>query len=107
MDIEKTLYDTFMEQKMANDTINDQLDLVIEECTELIIEIEKSRRGKSSAVSVLEEACDTILTCHTLLLMKGYDDRQIGNMIRYKMERAILEYRKQNMLKGENSHDKQ
>lgn len=107
MEFEKTIYDKFMEQKMANDTINDQLDLVIEECTELIIEIEKSRRGKSSVSSVFEEACDTILTCHVLLMMKGYDDQQIGNMIRYKMERTILEYQKQNMMKGETNHDKQ
>lgn len=103
----KILFDQFMEQKMAHDTILDQLDLVGEEIAELIIEINKGRRGKVSVNTVFEEACDVILTCYTLLRMKGYDDQQIKNLICYKMERTILEYRKQDTLKGETNHDKQ
>lgn len=65
---------------------------VIEECSELIKELAKSRRGKDNEEDVIAEACDVLTTVLVLLrIMRTPDDVILNNII-YKCNRAITRF---------------
>lgn len=64
-------------------------DFVIEECSELIKEISKKKRGKSNDDELFEEACDVLLTVMSMLYVQGYTGLQIMQEIDEKSCAAV------------------
>ncbi|MCI8921504.1 MAG: GNAT family N-acetyltransferase [Acutalibacter sp.] len=60
-----------------------------EECAELIKELMKEQRGKGSRESLVEEACDVLLTTAILLKKHGVEKDEIENRIRFKASKAL------------------
>lgn len=67
---------------------------VIEECSELIKELMKKQRGKSSEKNILAEACDVLTTTFVLLTQYGASREYVKEQILYKCNRALERYRK-------------
>lgn len=66
-----------------------QLTLVEEECTEILKEICKLRRGKGKRENLVGEAIDVITTSLVFLKQMGYLSELIESDIRYKLNYAI------------------
>ncbi len=64
-----------------------------EECAELIKELMKEQRGKGSRESLVEEACDVLLTTAILLKKHGVEKDEIENRIRFKASKALERWR--------------
>lgn len=62
---------------------------VIEECSELIKELTKGRRGKGSEKDVLAEACDVLTSVFVLLRLMHASEDYILDSIIYKCNRAV------------------
>ena len=67
---------------------------VIEECAELIKELMKKQRGKSSEKDILAEACDVLTTTFVLLTQYGVSKDYVKAQILYKCNRALDRYHK-------------
>lgn len=67
---------------------------VIEECSELIKELMKKRRGKGSVKDILEEACDVLTTVFVLLNQYEVPEDVVKAQILYKCNRALERYRR-------------
>ena len=67
---------------------------VVEECSELIKELTKQQRGKSSNEKVVDEACDVLLTTIVLLKQLHVSEEDICNNLQYKLQRALDRYNK-------------
>ena len=65
--------------------VTSQLDMVIEECSELINAIEKYRRGRVGEVDIITEVADVRIMIEQLYIMFGRD--KIENEIDRKLER--------------------
>ena len=65
----------------------------LEECAELIKELMKEQRGKGSRESLVEEACDVLLTTAILLKKHGVEKDEIENRIRFKASKALERWR--------------
>lgn len=68
---------------------NDQTVMVEEECSEIIKEICKIRRGKGSDEALCEEICDIIACGLSCLAQKGYDFDRAETYIEGKYQRVI------------------
>ncbi len=66
---------------------------VIEECSELIKELMKQRRGKSCEKDIVAEACDVLTTVFVMLMQCGVTADFVKDQILYKCSRAIERYR--------------
>jgi NTP pyrophosphatase (non-canonical NTP hydrolase) len=53
-----------------------QLDMVIEECLELALEVQRDKRGRTDADKVAEEAADVFIVLHQLIEIVGEDKVQ-------------------------------
>lgn len=62
---------------------------VIEECSELIKELTKKRRGKGNDSAVVDEACDVLTTILVLLHDLGVSNELIVVNIIFKCTRAV------------------
>lgn len=67
---------------------------VIEECSELIKELMKKRRGKGSEKDIVAEACDVLTTTFVLLTQYGISKEYVKAQILYKCNRALDRYQK-------------
>lgn len=66
-----------------------QLTLIEEECTEILKEICKLRRGKGEREDLVGEAIDVITTSLVFLKQMGHSSELIESQIRYKLNYAI------------------
>ena len=64
-----------------------------EGCAELIKELMKEQRGKGSRESLVEEACDVLLTTAILLKKYGVEKDEIESRIRFKASKALERWR--------------
>lgn len=64
---------------------------VIEECSELVKEFMKSKRGRDNRDKIVEEACDVLTTIFVLLTEMEISSEYIESVMRYKLQRAIDE----------------
>jgi len=62
---------------------------VIEECSELIKELTKKRRGKGNDSAIVDEACDVLTTVMVLLHDLGVSEKQVIDNIVFKCSKAI------------------
>lgn len=76
--------------KVAEMNAQDQDIYVIEECSELIKELAKIRRGQADAKDIFEEACDVLATVLVLLYDLNVSEKDIFDQIMFKLNRAIL-----------------
>lgn len=60
---------------------------VIEEMAELQKELIKHRRGKNNRNNIIEECVDVLLTIDILLKVYYASDKEIQNMINFKLNR--------------------
>lgn len=65
---------------------------VIEECSELIKELIKYRRGKSSIEDIIGETCDVLCTSLILLKNLGVGEEEIKFRIVNKCKKACRRY---------------
>lgn len=65
---------------------------LIEECSELIKELMKAKRGKGNVDNMVEEACDVLTT--VLVFLKQYDvsEDTIRRNVIFKCNRALHRY---------------
>lgn len=61
----------------------------IEECSELIKELTKRERGKGSADSLVDEACDVLTSVFILLSQIGVSENEVKDKILFKCNRAL------------------
>nr|WP_199398950.1 hypothetical protein [Ruminiclostridium papyrosolvens] len=64
-----------------------QLDMVIEEMSELTKEICKHKRGKSNRAEIIEEIADVEIMIEQLIIMLEIDEGEIGLFKREKINR--------------------
>lgn len=62
------------ERAIASWGINAQVDMVFEECGELVAVLAKDRRGRVSKEEILTELADVTIMCEQLATVLGYDD---------------------------------
>lgn len=62
---------------------------VVEECSELIKELMKERRGKGDKTKILDEACDVLTTVAILLHSFGATKEEVEGRMAQKIQRAI------------------
>ena len=62
------------EKAIASWGINAQVDMVFEECGELVSVLAKDRRGRVSKEEILTELADVTIMCEQLATVLGYDD---------------------------------
>lgn len=67
---------------------------VVEECSELIKELMKEQRGKSTEKDILAEACDVLATTFVFLHQHRVTKEYVKEHILYKYNRALERYRK-------------
>lgn len=67
---------------------------VIEKCSELIKELTKQQRGRSSEKDILAKACDVLTTVFVLLSQYGVSRIYVKDQILYKCKRALERYNK-------------
>lgn len=65
---------------------------VIEECSELIKELMKKKRGLGNEEHIIEEACDVLTTVFTLLYSHGVDENTVAKNIILKVRKAQKKY---------------
>lgn len=65
---------------------------VIEECSELIKELTKRRRGKGNDSDIIDEACDVLTTVLVLLHSMDVKEQTVCDKIVSKCRRAIDRY---------------
>ncbi len=66
---------------------------VTEECSELIKELTKARRGKGSEKDITAEACDVLTSVFILLCQMHVPEDHIRDLIIYKCERALNRFK--------------
>lgn len=81
-------------KKIAKIDANDPTNIIEEECTELLKEICKTRRGKGSRENLAGEAIDVVASALALLINLGYTNKMIEDGMRFKLERAIERFEK-------------
>lgn len=64
-----------------------QVDMCIEECSELINALEKWRRGRNIAAEVCTEIADVYIMCHQMMLLFGEIDTI--QQVSYKLNRLV------------------
>jgi NTP pyrophosphatase (non-canonical NTP hydrolase) len=65
---------------------NFQLEMVIEECSELILAIQHAKRGRhENNDALIEECADVLIVCEQMSIILGED--KVHNVVREKMER--------------------
>ena len=79
------------ELQMSQSDIS-QATFVIEECSELIKELTKNDRGKSSEIDVIAEACDVLTSVLVLLRLMNVSDELIYDKIIFKCNRAVKRF---------------
>ena len=65
---------------------------VIEECSELIKELTKKRRGNGNDSAIVDEACDVLTTVLVLLYDLGVSEQLVLENIIFKCTRAVHRY---------------
>lgn len=73
---------------IAKDPIDIRENFVIEETSELVKELMKSRRGQDRKEFILEEAVDCLIVIYALLMHYEFEDHRINEKIESKLERA-------------------
>lgn len=97
---DKTLSDDKLEKAIKAVSVMDassgvsQSVYVVEECSELIKELMKQKRGKGSEEDILAEACDVLTTVFVLLSQYGVSRIYVKDQILYKCNRALERYNK-------------
>lgn len=66
---------------------------VVEECSELIKELMKEKRGKGDDVKIIEEVCDVLTTIFVLLYQRNVPEEYIKKQILFKCNRTVERYR--------------
>lgn len=66
---------------------------VIEECSELIKELTKNQRGKSSKNDIVSEACDVITSVLVLFRLMHVPEEHVYEQIEYKCNRAVQRFK--------------
>lgn len=85
INLSRSIFDDFVDRFWNND----QSVFVEEECSEVIKEICKVRRGKSDTDKVCEEICDVIASGICYMHRNGYSLYQASDYINNKYRRAI------------------
>ena len=72
--------------------LNEVMNLVIEECSELIKELTKAHRGMGDVSNIEEEIADVLLVIYQLKYLLGTSDEDIKRIVEEKIERTMKEY---------------
>jgi len=64
-----------------------QMDMVVEECSELIQAVQKFKRGEDNRSNVLEEIADVEIMCAQARLIFDFTGHEVDNVKAYKLER--------------------
>lgn len=80
--------------KLDSQSTVGQSTYVIEECSELIKELMRERRGKGSDEAIISEACDVLNTIFILLVHYGVSEDLVREKILSKCNRALERYDK-------------
>lgn len=75
--------------------VESQMDMCIEECSELIDAIQKYRRGRVGKDEIVDELADVRIMCRQMELMFNCKD-EVLNRIEYKAKRQIKRMEEQN-----------
>lgn len=75
------------------------LDIVEEECSELIQQCTKVQRGKSSIGHLLEETADVIICIEILKYVAKITDSEIDAAVRVKLDRCLENIKENGYLK--------
>jgi hypothetical protein len=65
--------------------VNIQQDMIIEEMSELIKEICKSKRGKENRIEIVEELTDVLIMLEQLKFMYNISDEEINGFAKVKI----------------------
>lgn len=80
-------YTDTLNRAIAEFGASNQLDMAIEEMSELIKEICKSKRGSDNKEKVCEEIADVYIMLEQLKLIYGLSDDDIGEWVKFKVRR--------------------
>ena len=72
--------------------LDEIMNLVIEECSELIKEITKSYRGMGDVNNIEEEISDVVLVLSQLIYLLDISEDDIKRIVEEKVERTMKEY---------------
>ncbi len=78
---------TTLEKAIATYGVDMQLNVAIEEFSELIKEICKSKRGSDNRDNIIEEMADCYIMLEQLEIIFDIDYRDIGHIIKNKINR--------------------
>jgi len=73
--------------------IDSQIDMAIEECAELIVELQHARRKRSSVTKICGEIADVEIMCSQMRVI--FDSTKVDNIKALKLERL------KELIKGE------
>jgi len=66
-----------------------QMDMVIEECAELIQAVSKNKRGRDNRNNIVEEIADVELMIEQLKLMFDISEQEVGYWKHCKLQRLL------------------
>lgn len=70
--------------------IDKQIDIAIEEMSELIKELCKYKRGGNNVESIKEELCDTLIMCYQIQYAFNFkEELDIENLMNKKLDRQL------------------
>lgn len=72
--------------------LNEVMNLVIEECSELIKELTKAHRGMGDVSNIEEEIADVVLVIKQLMHLLGITESDIEKIVEEKVERTMETY---------------
>ena len=72
--------------------LNEVMNLVIEECSELIKEMTKAHRGMGDVSNIEEEIADVVLVVNQLMHLLDITDADIEKTVEEKVERTMQTY---------------
>lgn len=72
--------------------LNEVMNLVIEECSELIKELTKAHRGMGDVNNIEEEIADVLLVIYQLMHLLDISDQDIKRIVEEKTERTMEIY---------------
>jgi len=81
------------EQAIKKWGIDSQIDMAIEECAELIVELQHARRKRSSVTKICGEIADVEIMCSQMRVI--FDSTKVDNIKALKLERL------KELIKGE------